>query len=79
LSILSIVFAFLSPVIGLILAIVGIYLGKQGQREGQLKADKAVTIGYVGLVLSVIMLVINYVVLALLWDDIMGDYGFRLL
>ena len=63
LGILSIIFAFLAAFLGLILAIIAIYLGKQGQKEGLLKADKAVTFGYIGLILSIIFMLITVVLL----------------
>ena len=61
LGILSIIFAFLFTYLGLILAIIAIYLGKQGQKEGLLKADKAVTYGIIGLILSIIFIVISII------------------
>ena len=63
LGILSIVFAFIFTFLGLIMAIIAIYLGKQGQKEGLAKADQAVTFGMIGLVLSIIFMVITMVVL----------------
>ena len=76
LGILSIIFAFLSATIGIILAIVAIYLGKQGQKEGLLKADKAVTFGIVGLALSIIMLIVSIFVISTYLDDILSG-GFE--
>lgn len=78
-GVLSIIFAFLSSWIGLVLAIVAIYLGKQGQKEGLLKADKAVTFGIVGLILSIIMIIVSMIFLSMFWSDIMDEYSGRFL
>jgi hypothetical protein len=45
------------------MAIIAIYLGKQGQKEGLAKADKAVTYGMIGLILSIVFIVISIVLL----------------
>ncbi len=75
-GVLSIIFAFLSSWIGLVLAIVAIYLGKQGQKEGLLKADKAVTFGIVGLILSIIMIIVSMIFLSMFWSEIL-EGGFE--
>jgi hypothetical protein len=63
LGILSIIFAFLFSYLGLILGIIAIYLGKQGQQQGLLKADRAVTFGIIGVVLSIIFIVISIIII----------------
>ena len=63
LGILSIIFAIFVSLLGLILGIIAVYLGKQGQREGLAKADQAVTFGWIGIILAVILWIISIVLI----------------
>lgn len=55
LGILSIVFAFVSPVAGLILGIIGL---NQGKRHG---GDKAKKLNTIGIILSIIFIVVSLI------------------
>jgi hypothetical protein len=65
-GIMSILFAFLGGVPGLVLGIIAVYLGKDAQRKRLNHADSAITFGYVGIILSSISILVLVLVLAVL-------------
>jgi hypothetical protein len=65
-GLLSMILAFFGGVVGLVLGIIAVYLGKDAQRRGLKHAETAVTVGYVGIVLSIINIMVLVLVLVFL-------------
>jgi hypothetical protein len=57
-AVFSIIFAILGGLLGLIFGLIAVYLGKRGMRLGMDKAEAAVQLGYVGIVLSIVMMLV---------------------
>jgi len=59
--------AIFFTIIGLVLGIVAIYLGKQDQQKGLAKASEGVKLGIVGVVLAVVFMMISFILGGLLF------------
>lgn len=60
LGVFSIVMGFIFGPLGLILGLMAVYMGKKAQREGLVKAEAAIAVGYVGIVISVLMMILLF-------------------
>ena len=63
LGILSIIFGFFNPLVGLILGIIGLVLANSHQKESKLDYKTEKILGIVGIVISVIVWILNVMVL----------------
>jgi hypothetical protein len=63
LGILSIIFGFFIPLVGLILGIIGLMLANSHQKESKLDYKTEKILGIVGIVISVIVWILNVMVL----------------
>ena len=63
LGILSIIFGFFIPLVGLILGIIGLVLANSHQKESKLDYKTEKILGIVGIVISVIVWILNVMVL----------------
>ncbi len=59
--------ALLFGIVGIILGIIAIYLGKQDQQKGLAKADEGIKFGIVGVVLAVGLMMVSLVLGGLLF------------
>ena len=62
-GILSIPLGWFVPVLGIIMAIIAIYMGKDGQKLGLPMADATVKLGLLGLFVSFVSLAIDLILL----------------
>lgn len=58
LGVLSVVFAFVFCVLGIVFGVMAVHLGRKAQREGLAKADVAVRMGYIGIAISLLFMLL---------------------